>query len=308
MLRERKGAPCRALVRRAAGVCLEMHDSAPLAAGHVRVAIGVVGICRTDTYAADGSLDVARGRILGHEGMGRVLETCHGGPTMGARVTVVPVIACGRCPACVGGGRCGRPELLGIDRDGLFADEVALPPEALLEVPDALDDRRAAFVEPVAAALAVEHAGLALDRPGVVVGRGRIGTLVVRVLASLGGRDVVLRAPEDPFEHDVWAWAVETVPTERALEWAMHAVVVDGVVVLKSRPALPTAIDAGVVVRKRLALRGVDWAPFGRAIAWLAEHDVDDLFEEPWPVERFERAFEHARRDESKKVFLRFGD
>jgi L-iditol 2-dehydrogenase len=291
--------PARCLVRREDGVRLETRARRALAPAEARVAIRVAGLCRTDLYAADGSLPVEAGRVLGHEACGEVLE----GRLAGTRVTIVPLLPCGACASCARAQRCGAPGMLGVDRDGVFADEVVVPEASLLPVPAALDDRHAAFVEPAAAALALRHAALPLDRPGVVVGRGRIAELAQRVLVSLGAAHVVIRAPED--EPQVFDWAVETTPT--ALAWALEAVAPGGVVVLKSRPSAPVAVDLALAVRKRLTLRAVDYAPFEDAVGWLLENDLGALFDDALPLERHEEAFARARRTEARKVFLRCG-
>jgi threonine dehydrogenase-like Zn-dependent dehydrogenase len=302
------GISTRVLVRGESGLRLEARPRRALTDGHARVAMRVAGICRTDLYAADGTLPVASGRVLGHEGCGEIIDARVDGLAAGTRVAILPVCACSACVGCAAGRRCGAPHMLGVDRDGVFADEVVLPASALLPVPPALDDRHAAFVEPAAAALALRDAALPLERPGVVVGRGRIAELAHRVLLSLGAARVALRAPTAPVEpadRDAFDWAVETAPTEQALAWALTAVKPGGVVVLKSRPTRPVAVDLAQAVRKRLTLRAVEYAPFEYGLRWLLENDLAELFADPLPLDRHEEAFARARNDESRKIFLR---
>lgn len=79
----------------------------------VRIRVLMVGICRTDLYAADGSLVVAEGRVLGHELVGEVDEDV-GLWRRGQRVVVNPLVPCQNCVGCHAGARCSRACMLGI--------------------------------------------------------------------------------------------------------------------------------------------------------------------------------------------------
>jgi threonine dehydrogenase-like Zn-dependent dehydrogenase len=204
--------------------------------------------------------------------------------------------------------------MLGVDHDGVFASDVVVPATTVFALPDALDDRAGAFVEPVAAALALRDAQLPLDAEGLIVGGGRMAELSRRILQSLGARRMRIHDPASPIgnapidngpiDSGRYAWVVETVPSAEALSCAIGAARRDGVVVLKSRPCRPLALDVAQAVRKRLTLRALDYAPFAAAVSWLLENPVTDLFAEPSALEDFEAAFRLARADESRKVFL----
>jgi L-gulonate 5-dehydrogenase len=66
----------------------------------VLVAVEAVGICGSDMHAWHGH-DERRPAplILGHEAAGRIVT----GPRKGERVTINPLVTCGRCDACVSG-------------------------------------------------------------------------------------------------------------------------------------------------------------------------------------------------------------
>jgi threonine dehydrogenase-like Zn-dependent dehydrogenase len=186
----------------------------------VIVAVTVAGVCRTDCYLATGALAPARTPlILGHELAGVVYEAGPGsGFEPGERVACMPLVGCGQCAVCRAGRThvCPRGHMLGLDRDGAFAERVRVPASALVRVPAGLSMRHAAFAEPVAAALAVPDVlidalggalggalgdalgdaltGASGDAPatharaqrGVVLGHGRIAILTARVLAAAG--------------------------------------------------------------------------------------------------------------------------
>lgn len=242
----------------------------------VRVRVMIGGLCRTDVAVAEGRLPCVEPCVLGHEIAG-VVEAV--GPD-------VRCVAVGDHVAClprVDGAR------LGVERDGGFAETMVVPERALARVPEELDWRRAAFVEPVAACLAVMHAPL--DGTVRVIGKGRIATLTRRIVGSLGHQLV----------EGVADAVIETGGTPASLAEAMVSVKDRGLVVLKSRPAAPIAFDVAEAVARELRLHAVGWAPFDTAFAWLKRHRVDDLLGEVHPLEALGGLL-GARED--RKIFV----
>lgn len=266
----------RALVREDGAVRLRTRPVPVPGPGEVLVQVDVAGVCRTDVQAARGLLAVREPRILGHEFAG----TLDGRP-----VAVNPVLPCGACPRCAEGAPCPRPEMLGVHRDGAFAEAVAVPASAVHPLPPGLAPEAGAYAEPVAAALAVLRAGLRPSEAGWVAGEGRIARLVERVLVAHGFRRV--RRGAGPMPDDAFDFAVETDPT--ALAPVLRAVRPGGRVVLKSRPAAPVALDLALAVRKEIVLAGVAYAPFPDALALLASGrlDLDGLLGPVLPLDAF---------------------
>jgi L-iditol 2-dehydrogenase len=288
-----------AVVRRSGGA-----EHAPVprpvltSAEDVLVRVSIVGICRTDLFAAEGTLPVADGRILGHELAGTV---------EGRRVAIVPSIPCGACDGCARRPeRCGRAAFLGVDADGAFAPWVRVPRACTIAVPESLEDREVAFVEPLAAALAVIEPLASFEpRDILVLGGGRIATLVARVIEAWRGRP-----PDVALEHEAGADAydavIETVPTGTAFDRALRALRPRGRLILKSRPAERVPIDVALAVRREITMIGARYAPFESAIEWLASRRVavSDLLGPTYPLARFAEAFTHARRADAPKIFL----
>jgi 2-desacetyl-2-hydroxyethyl bacteriochlorophyllide A dehydrogenase len=110
----------------------------------------------------------------------------------GDPVTVMPVRACGRCPACLAGHGhvCQRLVFLGIDAPGALQERWTVPAELLVRLPDELPLDTAALVEPTAVAVHdVSRAGVGPGDTVLVVGGGPIGLLIATV-ARLAGADV----------------------------------------------------------------------------------------------------------------------
>jgi threonine dehydrogenase-like Zn-dependent dehydrogenase len=291
-----------AIVSDGSGVRRERRRRPSLPRGWVRLRVLLAGICRTDVHAADGLLPLGGVRVLGHEAVGEIMEADEGSRLeRGGRATISPLLACGGCPGCAAGARCARPRMLGVDVDGAFADEAVVPEACVVPVPRAMPLRRAAYVEPIAASLAVLRAPIARGARGVVVGDGRIADLTARILRARGvatfdARDAGAASCD---------FVVEAAGTDAALAEALRLVVPGGVVVLKSRPPRPLALDVAAAVRNDVTLASVSYGSFAEAAALAGELAIDDLLGDVYPLHRFEAALAVAReRPLGPKVFL----
>ncbi|WP_027947609.1 alcohol dehydrogenase catalytic domain-containing protein [Litchfieldella anticariensis] len=178
---------------------LEMRDTEdpPLAEGESRVRIQATGICGSDLHAYHGH-DPRRQPplILGHEAAGEVVE----GALAGKRVTMNPLIVCGRCDYCLGGRQnlCSHRTMIGMTRPGSFADFLTIPDHCLIELPDTLSSVTAALTEPAATALhGIQRLERTLPRPlaeaaVLVIGAGAVGLLVGLMLHQRGVRKLRL--------------------------------------------------------------------------------------------------------------------
>jgi len=312
-----------------AGGAITIREDLPspdLPEGEALVRVRLAGICATDLELVKGYQEF-RG-VPGHEFVG-VVERGPG-PLVGARVVGEINAVCGRCEECRAGRRthCRRRTVLGIaGRDGAFAERLVLPAENLHRVPDALADEVAVFVEPVAAALAVQEQ--VEVRPGdrvLVVGDGRLGLLVAQTLALTGCRLVVVgRHPGklallEPFgimtaRCDAGAGAIEPRSFDVAVEctgdpggfatalWALRP---RGTLVLKSTYRGHLEIDAAPVVVDEIRIVGSRCGPFEPALRLLTRGLVAPapMIHARYPLARGVEAFEHAARPGALKVLL----
>ena len=175
----------------------EVPDPVP-ADGEALVRVARVGVCGSDMHAFLGH-DARRPPplVLGHEAAGTVV----GGPEDGRRVTVNPLVSCGRCARCAEGraNLCPAREILSMmPRPGAFAELVAVPRDNLVTVPDAVALAKAALAEPIACGWhAVRLARGALHgalggTDALVIGGGAIGVGAALSLHAAGVRSVVL--------------------------------------------------------------------------------------------------------------------
>ncbi|MGH2356509.1 MAG: zinc-binding alcohol dehydrogenase family protein [Candidatus Limnocylindria bacterium] len=103
--------------------------------GQLVLAVEACAVCRTDLQLCSGDLPARRLPIVpGHQAVGRVAAIGSGvsGWKVGDRAgTIWLASACGRCRACRVGREnlCSRARFTGWDRDGGFADQVAVRAE-----------------------------------------------------------------------------------------------------------------------------------------------------------------------------------
>jgi L-iditol 2-dehydrogenase len=177
-------------------VVIEEVKAPPLGPGEVRVAVEACGICGSDLHMYKGRHPVLRPPlVMGHEFVGRVVERAPDVPAEadGRRVVAIAGRGCGTCAACRAGSfnRCGALKVIGGHLPGGLAEQVILPWDQFVPVPDSWPAETAALVEVAAVAVhTVERYGSVAGRDALVLGAGPIGLVLVRVLKALGARRV----------------------------------------------------------------------------------------------------------------------
>lgn len=160
------------------------------------------GVCRSDHHAWAGvDPDVVVPHVPGHEFAGVIVET---GPQCtrwknGERVTAPFILACGKCPDCLGGDPtvCNHQHVAGFSSWGAFAELIAVPHADfnLVRIPEALG-----FAETAGLGCRVTTSFRALvDRarlqPGewlAVHGCGGVGLSAVMIGSAMGARVVAV--------------------------------------------------------------------------------------------------------------------
>lgn len=271
--------------------------------GFIEVAVGATGICRTDVYVANGEIAVEPPRILGHEFSGVVSFAPSGSSlAIGARVTAFPICNTGQQLTGYGG------EMLGIHRDGSFAEFVSVPESTVIPIGSTLSYEEAAFSEPVAAALAVLKAGLRTTDKGCIIGSGRIAQLVKRVLESQGLKVPVISPLSNDVEDNSYDYVIESAATTATWRAAVQAVKRGGVIVAKSRSIRPVEIPYLELVQKEVTVKAVHYGSFAQAVELLISRRlrVDDLIGERASLADYTKVFERARAGEESKQFFAF--
>jgi 2-desacetyl-2-hydroxyethyl bacteriochlorophyllide A dehydrogenase len=285
----------------------------------------LAGLCGTDREILKGYSSF-RG-ILGHEFVGRVIE-CANKKWIGKRVVGEINVACGECEYCLWGlsRHCPRRTVMGIvNRDGAFAEYVALPTVNLHEVPPEISDEEAVFVEPVAAAAEIlEQMPFSHARRTAVLGDGRLGLLAAQVLRQAGGQVTVIgkhasklevarslklkvaQAGREQLPAASFTVVVEATGSPAGLAEALRLVEPRGTVVLKSTFRDLATFDTAKVVVDEITLLGSRCGNFSTALDLLREGTVSvrPLISKRFLLKEAAQAFEYLSEPSCLKVLL----
>ncbi|MFA5322447.1 MAG: alcohol dehydrogenase catalytic domain-containing protein [Smithella sp.] len=201
-------------------VSVEKRKLPALRPNEIRVKMIYAGICGTDVHLVTKNPDNgyircsapaqinASGRVIGHEGIGKVLEVgsqvYHVQPD--AYVTFESIIVCHYCDECRRGdfNQCRHALLLGLEKDGLFGDIVDIPSIVTHDVSDLVKSekgrRAATCVEPAGVAyVACQNTRLGAGDIVVIFGAGPIGLFAAMLSKVVFGASQVHVVEPVPF-------------------------------------------------------------------------------------------------------------
>ena len=163
--------------------------------GQVLVRITHVGICGTDTKIYDGGILANYPVVMGHEGVGEIIEgqaTDGSGP--GNRVIIDPVLYCGNCFYCARGDThlCENGGMLGREVDGVYTENYLAPAGNVFALGDNINMTEGPLIQVMTTVLhAQNRANIQADEVVVVLGLGVTGLLQIQVAKALGAKAVV---------------------------------------------------------------------------------------------------------------------
>jgi alcohol dehydrogenase len=271
--------------------------------------------------------------VLGHEFVGVVVDAPGAEEWVGQRVVGEINVGCGLCALCRRGlgKHCRRRRTVGIvDKDGAFAEYLALSAANLHRVPATLPNERAVFVEPLAAAIQVlEQISIRPSDAVAIVGDGRLGLLIAQVVAQIGCRLTLLGRHDehlsfftgtgvdtvtvnrsvgrDRYLDGGFDIVVEATGAESGFLTARSLVRPGGTIVLKSTFAGPTtALDISSLVVDEVQVIGSRCGPFEPAIRMLNQGrvEVDQMIHRRFSLDDGVQALEYAARRGVLKVLI----
>ncbi|MBM4783533.1 MAG: L-threonine 3-dehydrogenase [Archangiaceae bacterium] len=311
----------------------------------VLIKVRQTGICGTDIHIynwdewSQRTIPVPMG--IGHEFMGEVFELGSEvtGFKVGDRVSAEGHITCGHCRNCRAGKRhlCRNTIGLGVNRQGSFAEFVAIPAFNVFKLPNEVPDQIAAFFDPLGNAV---HTALSFDVVGedvLITGAGPIGIMAVPICKHIGARHVVITDVNEyrlDLAKKMGATRAVNVAKESlddvmkslgmvegfdvglemsgngaAFKQMFKAMNHGGRVAILGIPPSEIAIDWSQVIFKGLVLKGV----YGREMfeTWYkmtamiqSGLDVSPVLTHHVPISDFKRGFETMRTGQSGKVVL----
>lgn len=334
----------------APGLVVADVDEPEIRSDEVLIRVRRAGICGTDLHIYEwdewSESRVTPPLVLGHEFMGEVVETgaLVRNVEVGDRVSAEGHLVCGHCELCRTGNAhvCRDTRIVGIDRDGAFAEYVAIPATNLVPIPSSISDDHAALFDPLGNAF---HTVLHTDVSGrvvTVIGCGPIGLFAVGIARAAGAASVIAVEPHDDRRALAGAMGAETLldpatddvrpavldatrgyGSDVVCEMSGHA---DGVrtafrvcrngghVRLLGLPKGSVEVNlARDVIFKGLHVYGV----IGRRMydTWIEMRnflaagllDIDPVITHRLPLERFEEGIAAMRSGEAAKVVLSVG-
>ena len=285
--------------------------------GQSLIRILLADICSTDREILKGYRPDFRG-IMGHEFVGEVTESHD--PDLVGRIVVGELNeGCGKCLYCRTGREkhCLSRKVIGMSKDGCFAEYMTLATHLLHVVPDGLPPEQAIFTEPLAAALEITkqvHIDPSLN--AAVIGDGRLAFMTAQVLALTGIPLMVIgKHPEklamfEPFAEtamlsdytdggvfrtltaeECFEYVVDASGNESGIRLALNLVRKMGTIILKSTYAGETSIDMSLIPVGELTIVGSRCGPFEPALKFLKEGKVQFPAVELYDLKDYEKAF-----------------
>jgi 2-desacetyl-2-hydroxyethyl bacteriochlorophyllide A dehydrogenase len=315
-------------------------------AGEVLVRSLVAGVCGSDLHAAHGRHPfVSLPYRPGHEVVGVITELGLDVDSVmvGQRITLEPDLPCWACKMCRSGREnlCENLQFFGCGYEqGGMADYFTVRADRLHVVPDAIDDRAAALIEPLSTPVhAVRLAGDVTGKAIVVLGAGTIGLLLLAVLRTHAPARIVVTDPNPDKRRRAVALGADTavdaadpdatrqvrdalgesadvvfdcVAISSSVEQAISLADKGGTVMIVGVPAGEVTIPLPIIQDHQLRIQGsATYLPedFAESTRLLARGAVraDDFVTAVLPMARTAEAFDLARSGLHIKVLVSMG-
>lgn len=188
----------------------------------VLIKITAVGICGSDVHIFKGDRLLNHPTILGHEGIGHIVEIGDGvkGFSLGDRVVIEPNIACGKCRYCQKGrgNICINKKVIGLNVHGCFTEYVALDADYCWKLPNTISNDDAVCIEPLAVAVHALKCTKSKPNSSVAIfGLGAIGLLLTQLCISKGYHVYVKDLNHDKQEFAKKQFGAFILPTDDQL-------------------------------------------------------------------------------------------
>lgn len=272
-------------------------------ASDVLIKVMIAGYCRTDGYVAQDRIKTKTPLVLGHEFSGIIHSFGRNVRKFkkGDRVAVMPILRDRH--GCYSGS------MLGLDTHGGFAEYVCVPQESVYKIPDKLSFKEGAYLEPIAASLAVLKAPIKRNNMGLILGNNRIAKLTQKILKIYRFKSVKI-IPENNLKRiasNSYDFAIETLLSTENLSELIRILKPNGIIILKSRQYSPVEVSIGRIVQKDLKIFGTYYGDFNEGIRLLESKklNVKNIFGRVYKLEAALKILNgRIDKKENKKIFF----
>ncbi len=342
-------AKMRAVIKARPGPGLELAvvDVPRIGPRDVLIKVRAASICGTDLHIHRwdpwAQSRIRPPLIIGHEFCGDVVAVGSEVHTVheGDYVSVESHVVCGACAYCrTGRGHlCPNTQIIGVDRDGAWAEYVAVPAENVWPNPPDVPPHIATLEENLGNAV---HTAFAVDlraKKVLVTGCGPVGVMAIAVARAIGARaiyatditdyrlhlaramgaDVTLNAQREEVVQrimeltdgegvDVW---LEMSGAPSAITQGFQVLKPGGDVALLGLPPEPVRLDINNwIIFKGITVHGIIgrrlWETWYQMRGLLRSHaiNLEAVVTHTFPLEQFEHALTVMASGESGKVVL----
>ena len=256
---------------------------------HSIVKISHVGICRTDLYVAKNLIKTKNNLILGHEASGTVIESKNQ-HLLNQPVAINPFYDQG---------------FMGLNFNGALAEYVLVPDQQLI-VCKKIDSKYAAYLEPLAASMAVLKYKKQLKGRGAIYGNNRIAQLTKIILNSYDiNVDII---DENSKTIKTYDFIIETKFNTDSINNILNLLKPNGILIIKSRNIDGALFNSSILVKKEISIFCVNYYDFLKTKKWLLKNHqkITHLLGDSYPLEKWQEAFKMSEKNETKKIFIEF--
>lgn len=302
----------------------------------VTLRVRACGLNHLDLWTEQGELPIKLQlpRTPGCEIAGEILELGHDVSAwrVGERVAVQSNLFCGECEFCARGREslCLRGEILGVHRDGGFAEQVSAPASALVRLPAALSFETSAALTLAASAamhMLTQRAKICSgDWVLVMGGASGVGSAAIQIAKKLGAYVIATGSAPSKREmslrlgaHHVvdstsagWPEEVRRLTQKRGVDWVVEHV--GGKVLLQALSCLArggTVVTCGATIGRHVEINlwplfvkeqslvgsyGRTRADIEATLQWAEQGILQPVIDEILPLPKIAEAFARLRR------------
>ncbi len=305
-----------AIVRKHGEINVEEAPVPEIQEGEALIKVKYNGICGSDLHVMAGEHKTAAlPVIMGHEFVGELADFKSKEAVdlkVGDHVAAQPYNSCRTCEACITGleNVCSKLSIIGVHENGGFAEYVKVPLRKVFRLPEEMDLKLAALIEPLAVAVHdVRQSNFLVGQSAFVIGGGPIGILIALVARLSGASKVVISEINEyrsnfarelgfqvinPAEEDAAAAALlmtqgkgfdavyEVSGTAPGAALMTKVCKTGGKVVIVGVPTQPVLVDTIDVFSRQLNIIGVrihSQLNFGAAIGIIESGVIDEALE-----------------------------